>query len=596
MDFEKKLKQIVNQPSFQKKSNLKETLMISQQLHNRFGFVKPSFWFKLSLKYKLILKFSLSEYMFVFAKKTTAFSLASLLLFSFVFSPLLSTNKFVNTSEYLLSALSGDVFVMRGMEKIIIDSGVELLESDTIVVSSNSIAELRVMDSAVLRFGQNSNVKLGNYSKTPFLNTVNLAMNTGTVWVNSKFKSLVPTQIKLKTSQMQFDLFKDSNVVIKSNSNSLLAHNFNKPVAYKYNGNKFIVPKLSKISLNQNKRSSIFESNFLSFIDVNKKLDKSFEYQLDSQSVANKNIAGLVPGDFMYPLDTLNNWVAKLVSVDDINFEISTLPEKIAEVNLTAKHNKSSLKSLKKELDSVSNIVKSNSLNSPDLPAKMIKELDTVEKSLDSSESPEVYFEIKSMISKAKINLAKTPEDKSSIAIESTNEILNDLSNVDTDTKKIILPKVLDELNVVLDNVDKKSLQTASSNAFIEDENFKSVLEETIVMTEILDDQIVIEKEIVEKVSKLKDNLDDLAENASLEDYSVSTVSSSIDFENNSELEVSQIEEEDLEESVVDQIKNQPASEVDLIDVEAPESVESLETFEIIEDSIELDHFGEVQN
>ena len=596
MTFEKKLKQIVNQPSFQKKSDLKDVLMHSQKLHNRFGFVRPSFWFKFSLKYKLIFKFALGEYMLLFAKKSAAFSLAALLMFSFVFTPFLSTNKYVNTAEYILSSLSGDVYVVRGTDKIKIDSSTELLESDRIVVANNSIAELRVMDSAVLRFGQNSNVILGNYSKTPFLNTANIAMNNGTVWLNSKFKSLVPTKVNLSTSQMEFDVFKDSNVVIKSNSNSLLAHNFNKPVAYTYKDNKFIVPKLSKVSLNSKKRSSIFESNFLSFIDVNKKLDSSFDIDLKSNQSANKHIAGLLPGDFMYPLDTLNSWVSKLVSVDDVNFKIANLPEKIAEVNLTAKNDKISLRNLKKDLDSVSNIVKSSSKSSPDLSAKMIKELDTVEDALDSKDSPEVYFEIKSMISKAKINLAKTQKDKSNIAIESTNEILNDLSDVDIETKKTILPKLLDELNVVLDNVDTKSLQTASSNnSYVNDQNLESVLEETIVMTEILDDEIVVEKEIVDKVTKLKDNLDDIVENTSLEDFDVSSVSSSIEFDNDSELEVSQIELDESETELIKE-KNQPSDEVDLDNVEQPETVDVVDTFELQEDSIVLDNFSEMEN
>jgi hypothetical protein len=597
MNFEKKLHQIVNQPSFQKKSELKEVLMHSQKLHNRFSFARPSFWFRFSLKYKLIFKFALGEYMFLFAKKSAAFSLAAILLFSFVFTPFLSTNKYVNTSEYLLSALSGDVYVMRGSEEMKIDSNLELLESDNIIVASNSIAELRVMDSAVLRFGQNSNVTLGNYSKTPFLNTVNIVMSNGTVWLNSKFKNLVPTKIKLNTSQMQFDVFKDSNVVIKSNSNSLLAHNFNKPVAYTYQDNKFVVPKLSKVSLNSNKRSSIFESNFLSFVDVNKKLDKSIDFKIDSKINSNKHIAGLIPGDFMYPLDALNKWVTKLVSVDDVKFEMNHLPEKIAEVNLTAKNDKVSLRKLRHDIDSVSNIVKSNSKSAPELPAKMIKELDSVEHSLDSNDSPEVYFEIKSMISKAKINLADSAKEKSNIAIESTNDILNELADVDVETRKIILPKLLDELNVVLENVDKNSWQTAGSNGtFVNDTKFESVLEETIVMTETLDNEIVIEKEIVDKVSELKDNLEDLAKNTYLEDFELSSVSSSIEFTNDSELEITQIEEkiEVIEE--VDEQKNQPDSEVDLDNVEIPESVDAAETFEMSEDSIILDNFSEMQN
>lgn len=597
MNFEKKLQQIVNQPTFQKKSDLKEALMHSQKLHSRFSFARPSFWFRFSLKYKLIFKFALGEYMFLFAKKSAALSLAAVLLFSFVFTPFLSTNKYVNTSEYLLSGLSGEVYVIRGVEEIKVDSNLQLLESDNIVVGSNSIAELRVMDSAVLRFGQNSNVTLGNYSKTPFLNTVNIAMNNGTVWLNSKFKNLVPTKIKLNTSQMQFDVFKDSNVVIKSNSNSLLAHNFNKPVAYTYKDNKFVVPKLSKVSLNSNKRSSIFESNFLSFIDVNKKLDKSIDFKIDSKINSNKHIAGLIPGDFMYPLDTLNKWVSKLVSVDDVKFEIDNLPEKIAEVNLTAKNDKVSLRKLRQDIDSVSNIVKSNSKSAPELPAKMIKELDTVEHSLDSNDSPEVYFEIKSMISKAKINLADTAQEKSNIAIESTNDILNELADVDVETRKIILPKLLDELNVVLDNVDKNSWQTAASNrAFVNDTKFESVLEETLVITETLDDEIVVEKEIVDKVSELKDNLENLAENTSLEDLELSSVSSSIEFTNDSELEITQIEEEIEVIEEIDDKKNQPDSEVDLNNVEIPESIDVVDTFEVSEDSIILDNFSEVQN
>ena len=597
MNFEKKLQQIVNQPTFQKKSDLKEALMHSQKLHSRFSFARPSFWFRFSLKYKLIFKFALGEYMFLFAKKSAALSLAAVLLFSFVFTPFLSTNKYVNTSEYLLSGLSGEVYVIRGVEEIKVDSNLQLLESDNIVVGSNSIAELRVMDSAVLRFGQNSNVTLGNYSKTPFLNTVNIAMNNGTVWLNSKFKNLVPTKIKLNTSQMQFDVFKDSNVVIKSNSNSLLAHNFNKPVAYTYKDNKFVVPKLSKVSLNSNKRSSIFESNFLSFIDVNKKLDKSIDFKIDSKINSNQHIAGLIPGDFMYPLDTLNKWVSKLVSVDDVKFEIDNLPEKIAEVNLTAKNDKVSLRKLRQDIDSVSNIVKSNSKSAPELPAKMIKELDTVEHSLDSNDSPEVYFEIKSMISKAKINLADTAQEKSNIAIESTNDILNELADVDVETRKIILPKLLDELNVVLDNVDKNSWQTAASNrAFVNDTKFESVLEETLVITETLDDEIVVEKEIVDKVSELKDNLENLAENTSLEDLELSSVSSSIEFTNDSELEITQIEEEIEVIEEIDDKKNQPDSEVDLNNVEIPESIDVVDTFEVSEDSIILDNFSEVQN
>lgn len=579
MDFEKKLHQIVNQPSFQKKSDLKEALMYSQKVQNRFNFVRPGFIFKLSLKYKLIFKFALREYAFLFVKKSAAISLASLLLFSFVFTPYLSTKKFVDTSEYLLSSLSGNVFVVRGAEKITVDSSLNLLESDKIIVARNSIAELRVMDSTVLRFGQNSNVVLGDYSKTPFLNAASISLQNGTVWVNSEFKSLVPTKLSVETSQMKFDVFKNSNVVIKSNSNSLLAHNFQKPVTYTYKGSKFVVPKLSQISLNSSKRSSIFESNFHAFVDVNKKLDNVLKSQIVSPSIQNKQVAGLLPGDLMYPLDSFNKWLSRIVTADDVNFQIDNLPETIAEVNLIAKTDKSTLKNLEKDLQNVSKFVKSAPKDSDSLAGKVIKQLSNVEDSLDSETSPEVYFEIKSMISKAKIDMVENPQDKSNMALESTNEILSELSSVDFETKKTILPKVLDELNVVLQNVDKSSLKTASGFEST-NKTLETVLEETMVMTEFIGDDLVVEKQIVDKVSELKENLEDFAENIELDDYEVNSASASIEFDSDSELEVSQIEQNensDLEgESDLD-------LEVSLENIEVSESVEEFETFEVLE-------------
>lgn len=571
MDFEKKLSEMFNQPSFQKKSQLKDSLVDFEFFASKFNFVRTRWFYKKFLKYKLLLNHFTYEILWAFTKKTAALSMAVVLFVSFVASPLLSSNSAL-AANYKISALSGSVFVERGSQILEVLDDMELFESDTIRVSNGSIAQLNISSNTLVRLGQNSILELGNFAETAFLDTANLRLESGSAWVNSDFTSLKPVKIELETPHFDFDLYKSSQVAIKVNSTSLLSYNYKKPVTYFYQGKRFMLNKMSKAVLNSNKQSDLFVDNLTAFMNVNKQLDQTLLVNPVSE---NRQIAGILPGESMYPLDLFDSWLNSVVTIDSnkkIKKDITELSEQIAEVDLLASSNTSLIK-VKKKITEVTTAVKANSKISENSSKKeFLDQLTAVEKSLDKNTAPEVYFELKTMISKAKLDVSDESE-KSSIAIDSANQMLSDLSVVDPAVKQKVLPKLIDELNFVLSSIQTDSnMQTANS---LMSRDVQSMLEDTLFVSQTLESDIVADKNLSEKVKEFKKNLDHLVSDAELDVDILETTDTFIEFDAavENQVQTGDFSNDDLNETSLVEVESDT---LELDFVELPEDLDSV--------------------
>jgi len=564
MDFEKKLSEMFNQPSFQKKQELKDGLIDLEFLSSKFSFVRTRWFYRNVLKYKLMLRQFNANVLWTLSKKTAAFSMAAFMFVSFVALPMMSGPVW-NDVNYQISSVSGDVFVYRGSEKMQVNENMELFASDVISVGSNSIAQLELSDSSLVRLGQNSTLELGQFAETPFIKTATLHLDSGSAWINTDFASVRPVNVELSTPHFDFDIYKASKIAVKVNSNSILTYNYQKPVAYKYLDKTFILKKSSKAVLNENSQSDIFRSNMTAFMNVNQKLDQAFDIPLES---SNRQIAGVLPGDFMYSFDVIDNWLDSLVTVGEdrkIDKQIDDVSERIAEVDLLASASDSLVK-VKKELDSVVKAVKVKSTVSDSSSKKVfIDKISQVEKSLDKSSAPEVYFELKSMISKAKLEVSDDTE-KSSLALDSANELLTDIANADASVKQKVLPKVIDEVNYVLSSIKNTQSNVTASN--LKSNDLKTVLEDTMIVSQTLEQNIITDKLLTDKVNELKTNLEDLADQAELEVIEVEPVDSFIEFDAQDNL---QVETADFDST---ELLDSPDEEsLDLQNIELPEDL-----------------------
>ena len=144
MDFEKKLSEMFNQPSFQKKQELKDGLIDFEFLSSKFSFVRTRWFYRNVLKYKLMLRQFNANMLWTLSKKTAAFSMAAFMFVSFVALPMMSGPVW-NDVNYQISSVSGDVFVYRGSEKMQVNENMELFASDVISVGSNSICSIGIV-------------------------------------------------------------------------------------------------------------------------------------------------------------------------------------------------------------------------------------------------------------------------------------------------------------------------------------------------------------------------------------------------------------------------------------------------------------------
>jgi len=468
--------------------------------------------------------------------------------------------------NYKLSSLSGDVFVKRGSQTLKLESEMELFESDVVLVAANAIAQLQLSDSSLLRLGQNSELELGVFSVTPFVKTANVSLKSGSVWVNTDFVSLRPVKVKLDTPYFDFDIFKSSKIAVKVNANSLSTYNYQKPVAYSYQDKRFILNKSSKAVLNQNLQTDIFSDNMLAFMKVNQSLDSAL---VTPAQFDNSHIAGVLPGEIMYSFDVIDDWFETVVVVDRekrIDNQIANVSEKLAEVDLLAKSS-TSLTSIRKELKKVVDVVNTESENvDSDVKETFIEKISAVENSLDKNTAPEVYFELKTMISNAKLDVSSS-EERSSVALDSANELLSDISNADVETQQRILPKVIDQVNYVLSGIVSQSGYATA--AALQTKDLQSVLEDTLVISQTLDQNLVADKLVTEKVNELKENLEDLAQTADLDPLEVELIDSYIEFDSDQQ---TQVETSDFVAPEIVDLES--TKDLNLDQVEQPENLE----------------------
>ncbi|MBT6143203.1 hypothetical protein HOH51_01675, partial [bacterium] len=588
MNLEKQLSELLNQPSYSKKNKLYSRLVSLEKFRFITKFIKASWFFKFKLKYKLYFSQSFADITYVFAKKSMAVGLSFVFVLSILATPFLSTNNYINNSQYLLSRLSGDVQVLRAGNLLSVDNEFELQALDVVTTSSKSLVEVRVLNGAIVRLGQNSQLYLGNVSKSPFLNTVDLELSKGSFWLNSSYNTLVPTKINLSTASAEFELYKSSKFAVKTNSEALIAYNFSRPVLTHTLSNSSYLGQSQVMNVSEEKTLDIFKDNMLAFMSLNSNLDKTIYLDVSQESSSQKHrIAGILPNQIMYPIEVLQDWFnSKVNPSSNVDSQIDHVSESLIETELMLAQSNSDLdsqakSSLKIELSKVVESVKETKQISQQLHTStkenLISQLTNIESSISKDLAPQTYFELKSLLSNAKLDVSESFEEQSQLALENTNQILTEISLEDAQFQKQVLPNVLDELTFALDKVSMQS--TLVSNSGMIDAKLSQDLEflirESLVITDMVDKDIVDDSALEQKVDLLRSKIQEVAAVVSEGDSEgipqQESFSSSVSFET----DYSTVTIEEIDTLQIDKILDENNQDIDLDTLESPEQTEA---------------------
>jgi len=587
MNLEKQLSELLNQPSYSKKNKLYSRLVSLEKFRFITKLIRASWFFKTKLKYKLYFSQSFADISYVFAKKSMAVGLSFVFVLSILAIPFLSTNNYINNSQYLLSRLSGDVQVLRAGNLLDVDNEFELQALDVVTTSSKSLVEVRVLDGAIVRLGQNSQLYLGNVSKSPFLNTVDLELSKGSFWLNSSYNTLVPTKINLSTASAEFELYKSSKFAVKTNSEALIAYNFSRPVLTHTLSDSSYLGQSQVMNVSTEKTLDIFKDNMLAFMSLNSNLDKTIYMDVSEDLSSEKHrIAGVLPNQIMYPLEVLQDWFnSKVKSSSTVDSQIDDVSESLIETELMLAQSNANLDSqtksnLKAKLSKVVESVKQTKQTSQQLHTStkenLISQLTNIESSISKEVTPQSYFELKSLVSNAKLDVSESFEEQSQVALENTNQILTEISLEDEQVQKQLLPNVLDELTFALDKVSMQST-LVSNSGMIDDrlsQDLEFLIRESLVITDMVDKDIVDNNALEQKVDLLRTKIQEVAavvsEGNSEEIEPQESFSSSVSFEADS----STVTIEEIDSLQVDKILDENNQDIDLETLESPEQTE----------------------
>jgi hypothetical protein len=342
------------------------------------------------------------------------------------------------------------------------------------------------------------------------------------------------------------------------------------------------------MNVSEEKTLDIFKDNMLAFMSLNSNLDKTIYLDVSQESSSQKHrIAGILPNQIMYPIEVLQDWFnSKVNPSSNVDSQIDHVSESLIETELMLAQSNSDLdsqakSSLKIELSKVVESVKETKQISQQLHTStkenLISQLTNIESSISKDLAPQTYFELKSLLSNAKLDVSESFEEQSQLALENTNQILTEISLEDAQFQKQVLPNVLDELTFALDKVSMQS--TLVSNSGMIDAKLSQDLEflirESLVITDMVDKDIVDDSALEQKVDLLRSKIQEVAAVVSEGDSEgipqQESFSSSVSFET----DYSTVTIEEIDTLQIDKILDENNQDIDLDTLESPEQTEA---------------------
>lgn len=544
-DFIKEIGKTLETVNFEKKKNFRSFLVndnscLNNDIKAAAESVRMPAYKKAILKEKLILASDLRKKEFVFGdifKKVLSGGLAFAVLFAMVNTPYEFTDVAKASSPISVSAVSGNVKVLRLGQEINVYPSFQLSASDK-VITQDGFVEIVFEDKSLLRVNENSNIVIDNINNFAGRTDSTISIKSGSFWFNAVGGANRTSEYNFRSPELLVEVDDDSVLSMEVNDlyGQVVVFSESAEVNYRskesFQSSVLRKGDLIKVKKEQDEISVVDSVLLAEDISVNQRtwyLDNLKKDQLYKQSLADESLLKsrgritVTPDSLWYPLKEAQRATKVALTLDPVKkaeVKLQIADEKLHEAKILTDEGKSDLakKNLDQYKETLDNVIRIATEVEKDQGAEVSLKLKNDAKNLVESHKQDIAVNtnsdknLKEVILDSELKIAEVSGEATKVKLKQIDAKLDELQSkkliekIDTQTSLDAASSISVITNFQVseeDNDEAEVLLKDFSNTVKElkdvDEDVSKILNEQVVEIEELKNQTVIKDENLSK-------------------------------------------------------------------------------------------------